>query len=115
MTHEITPPDHYVAGESLTQEFTIEEDGAAKDISGADIEWQLVPTRGADADAALLDGDAGGVTVEIADAPSGRIDVTIDQDTTTDLAGRRLSQRLIVDDDGPGKQIWGGRFTVLDV
>jgi len=112
MTHAIEPPDHYVAGESLTQEFTVEEDGAAKPIDGADVSWYLLPNRGDDAADAVLDDSDSGVSASIVDADAGRVDVVIDQGTTDGLGGDRYWQRLVVDDAGPGKQIWGGYVTV---
>lgn len=114
MTHDIASPTHYAAGESLRQELTIEEDGTPKDISGATVTWTLLPVQGADADAALLTGADDGVDVTIVDGANGRIDITIDQDVTTDLPGQHY-QRLVVDDVGPGKQIWGGQFRILDL
>lgn len=113
MTHDIDPPDHHVAGESLTQEFTIEEAGAAKDISGATVTWELVPDEGDSRSHAELDDTDSGITVAIVDAAAGRIDVTIDQDVTDGLANRRLWQRLTVDDTGAGKQIWSGYFQII--
>jgi len=112
MTDTIAPPDQYVAGESLPQEFTIEENGSPKDISGATISWYLLPAKGADAADAELDHTDSGVSVRIVDAAAGRVDVTIDQDVTDGLGGRRLWQRLVVDDIGPGKQIKRGHFQV---
>lgn len=112
MTHDIITVDHYIAGESLTQEFTVEEDGSAKDISGAEIEWSLLPNRGADAADAELDDSDSGVSASIVDAANGRVDVAIDQDVTTGLGGDRYWQRLVVDDSGSGKQIWGGTVRI---
>ncbi len=112
MTHEIDPPRTYAAGESLIQTFSITEDGSARDITGAAVQWQLLPTQGADAADAILDESETGVDATITDDVNGTVEVAIDQDVTTDLGGERLYQRLIVDDNGPGKQIWGGVFPI---
>jgi len=34
------------------------------------------------------------------------------QGATDGLGGRRLWQRLVIDDSGSGKQLWGGDFAV---
>lgn len=113
MTYDIQPPESYDAGESLTQEFTIEQpDGSAKDISGATVTWELVPDEGDDSGEAILDDGDSGVSVTIVDGPNGRVDVAIGQDLTTDRGGQRDWQRLTVDDTGDGKQIWSGPFPI---
>jgi hypothetical protein len=112
MSYDITPPDPYGAGESLTQQITIEESGSAKDISGASVDWVLVPDRGDDVSEALLTSSDSGVTVSIVDGANDRLDVTIDQDVTTDYGGQRYWQRLTVDDASNNKQIWSGPFPI---
>lgn len=109
---DLQPITDYQASESLVQEVTISEDGSAKDVSNATVSWQLLPEPGADETEALLSDDDAGVVAEIVDAEAGRIDVTIKQDTTDALGGQRLWQRLIVDDNVAGKQIWGSVFDV---
>lgn len=112
MTHEIDPPRAYAAGESLIQTFNITEDNSAKDITGATIDWYLLPAQGADDSNAIHDDSESGIDASITDAANGTVKVSIDQDITTDLGGERLYQRLVVDDNGPGKQIWGGIFSI---
>lgn len=113
MSYDITPPEPYGAGESLEQQLTIEEDDSAKDITDATVKWELVHNQGDERSEALLTESDDGVTVNIVDATAGRIDVTIDQDVTTDY-GRTMPywQRLTVDDAGDHKQIWSGEFPI---
>lgn len=113
MSSTISSPDH-VEGESLTQEFTVERDGSAYPIDGATIEWYLVPRRDSDAADALIDSSSTGVSVNEVDLGAGRFDVVIDQDVTTGLP-RTMWQRVVVDDSGSGKQIWGGAFAMQEV
>lgn len=115
MGHEINPDNHYVEDESVTWEYTVEEDGSAKDIGGATLEWYLLPDKHSDTADAELDHTDSGIDVSLtSDGSDGRFDVTIDQDVTTDLAGYHW-QRVIVDDTGSGKQIWGGPFPIATV
>lgn len=111
MTHEITPDNHYTAGESVTWEYTIEQDGSVKDLSGFTVEWYLVPAQGADNSEAKLSTDDSGVSATVVDAANGRVDLTINRGVTDDLAGN-LWQRLVLDDSGSGRQIWAGPFPV---
>lgn len=113
MSYDITPPEPYGAGESLEQQITIEEDGSPKDITDASVKWELVNTQGDERSEAVLTESDSGVTVTVTDATNGRIDITIDQDVTTDFA-RTMPywQRLIVDDAGSHKQIWSGPFPI---
>lgn len=107
MAEDIQPPENLVAGESFTFEFTITEDGSAKDISGASLSWYLLPSRGDDTADAVLEDSDGDVSATITDAANGRADVVVDQGATSDLSGRYW-QRFEVDDAGSGLQIWRG-------
>jgi hypothetical protein len=112
MTHLIERNDHYVAGETAVWKFTIERDGSAKDVTGAEVEWYLVPGRGDPDDEALYDHTDTGITAEVTDGPSGAVEVEISSGTTDDLGGRELWHRLIVTDSEGNKQIWNGVFPV---
>jgi hypothetical protein len=109
---DIDPPNQYYERESVRWEFTIEDDGSAKALSGASVDWWLLPSQGAPTSEAVLSGSDSGVSVSIVDAAAGRIDVVIDQDVTDGLGGSTLWQRLEVDDQGPGLQLWGGYWFI---
>jgi hypothetical protein len=112
MPHEITPNDGYVATDSIVWTFDVEEDGSAKSLSGASVDYLILPDRGdADSDALLDDGDST-VTVDIEPSGTvGRIEVTIDRGSL-DRAGEHLWQRLRVHDSGSGQKTFSGAFYV---
>lgn len=103
------------SGENIDRTFPIEDtDGSAKSLAGASVEWYLLPSRGnADADA-IIDHTTTDVTVEVSDEDGGIVSLSVDQGVTDDVTGRYW-QRLVVDDGGPGKQVWGGRFTIEEI
>jgi len=115
MPHQIDPPDRYLAGESLVQEFTVQQDGSDFDVSGATISWSLLPIGSDDvADAVLSDSD-GGVSVTVSDPGNDgvaeRITVEIDQTVTAGLAGH-YTQVVEIDDPGDGLTRRSGPFPI---
>jgi hypothetical protein len=115
---DITPHDHYLAGESEVWEFDIQKDGSDYDVSGATVEWYLLPLGSSDpTDAVLSDGDSG-VTLSVADADgdgtSERVELEIDQGVTDDLDGY-YTQLLEIDDSGPGLAKFAGDFPIEDI
>lgn len=112
MTHRIESNTHYQSGESVRWEFTIEEGGSAKSISGAALEWYLLPFESSADANAVLDHTDSGVTLSLTtDGSDGRVDLVIEQGVTDDLEGTYW-QRLVVDDAGDGLQQWGGSFPI---
>lgn len=109
MAHVITQDDHYTENESARWEFTIEEDGSAKDITGASIEWYLLHDDDDALTDAAYDHDTTGIAASIVTAADGRVDVVIEQDI---VAEGYYWQVLVVDDSGSGKQKWSGPFPV---
>lgn len=113
MPHRITPDQHYTAGEYVRWEYTIEENGSAKDITNASVSWHLLNRQGdANADAVLDDGDTD-VSASITNATNGRVDVELSSGATSDLSGNYW-QRLTVTDSNGKEQIWSGTFPVND-
>jgi len=115
MPHQIDPPDRYLAGESLVQEFTVQQDGVDFDVSSATISWSLLPIGSDDvADAVLSDADTG-VSVTVSDPGNDgvaeRITVEIDQTVTTGLAGH-YTQVVEIDDPGDGLTRRSGPFPI---
>jgi hypothetical protein len=115
---DIQPHDHYLAGESEVWEFTIQKDGSDYDVSGATVEWYLLPLGSSDpADAVLSDGDSG-VTLSVSDADSDgtseRVTLAIDQGVTDGLDGY-YTQLLEIDDSGPGLAKFAGDFPIEDI
>lgn len=113
MPHEIEPFEDYIAGESVTWEYTLEEGGNPKDLTGVSVEWYLFDREGQDVtDAVLSSVDDGGVTAEVVSTADGRVDVTIDQDVTADLGGGIYHQRLVADGADGTKEKWVGKFPI---
>ena len=70
---EIQEVDDTLSDETRVLEFTAQEDGSTKDISGGKISWSL-----ADNSDVLLSDDDPEVSTSIVDGTNGRFDVTID-------------------------------------
>lgn len=121
MTHEIASYDHYVADDSIIWGFQTNEDGSAKDLNGASVEYEIVEGNGADRTDAIVDDTDSGVTVDVEpssgshpDAPSdttGYIEVTIDRGNL-DRGGENLWQRVRIDDATTGRRTFGGNLYV---
>lgn len=113
MPHLIERNDHYVAGETAEWTFTVEkDDGSAKDLTSANIEWYLVPSKGDPDSDALYDHTNTGVTAQVTDAPNGKLQVVIEDGVTTGDGGNQFWQRLIVTDSQNRTQIWNGHFPI---
>lgn len=112
MADDIEPPDDYVAGESAILTGTVTDAGSTKDLTGASVDWYLLPAQGADMSDVLLDTSAEGVTANITDPAAGEVEITIDQGVTDGLAGRNCWQLLVVDDGGGGRQKWRGNWYI---
>lgn len=116
MGEDITPPENFVAGESLIYEFTVTDPdtGNAEDITGATVDWWLLPEQGADTSTAELSTADSGVSVALTtDGSDGRVDLTIDQEVTDGLSGSYW-QLLHVDDLGTGLQKYHGNWYIDD-
>lgn len=109
--NEFTQTTIPASGENIERTFEIDEDGSDKDISGASLEWYILPSRSSDPADALIDHDTSGVSLTISDAAAGEVTLSVDQGVTDDLAGPYWL-RLVVDDSGSGKQVWGGEFSI---
>lgn len=110
ITQQIVP----ATGENIERTIEVVEDGSDKDISGATVEWYLLPDGdSADGDA-IIDHTTTGVNLSISDADAGEVTLSVDQGVTDGLSGRYY-QRLKVDDSGPGLQMWGGAFSIETV
>lgn len=114
MTHLIERNGHYVAGETVVWEFTIERNGSTKDLTGATVEWHLVPSKGDPNSDSLLDHTSSGVTSEVSDASNAVVTVEIESGTTDDMGGKEYWQRLIVIEDDGTKDIWNGNFPIRE-
>lgn len=112
MTHEITPDSHYTDGETVVWEFSIEEDDAAKDLTGATVRYYLLPTAGADSADAIADDSGSDITLDTSGLASGEISVTLAPGAAAGYGGERLWHRLVVTDSADNTQIWRGSFPV---
>lgn len=112
MPHEITAYDDYVATDSIEWTFDVEEDGSAKSLTGASVDYVIVPDRGdANSDAILDDGDSA-VTIDIEPGgTTGRFTVTIDRGEL-DRGGESLWHRVRVQDSSSGQKTFSGPFYV---
>ena len=109
---EIEDISDYVQGESLQIDVTVHDDSDEPyDLTGADVLWGLYQTRGEPVENALIDADDPGVSVAITDAQNGELRVSIEKGLTETLSGR-CWQRLTIDDDSGGRQIYRGHFTI---
>lgn len=121
MPHDIDTYDHYVATDSIVWPFLVEEDGTAKDLSSASIEYVVVPTPGdPDGDAILSHTDSG-VSVDVEpsapahpdapDDPTGYVEISIGRGEF-DRGGEALWQRVRILDDGDGQWTFGGDWFI---
>lgn len=112
MSHEITPYDHYVSGDSIRWTFDIEADGSAKALGSATVDYMVLSDeRDSDSEAIVDDGDSSvDVTVE-PNGETGRIRVDIDPGAIT-RGGELLWHRLRVTDGSGGRRTYGGEFFV---
>lgn len=114
MAGDITPPENYVAGESITYELTITEGGSGKDLTGASIDWYLLPGQGRSTSEAVLSTTDDGVSAALVsgEEANGRVDLTIDQGVTDALGGSSYWQLLHIDDIGDGLQKYRGPWYI---
>jgi hypothetical protein len=114
MTHEIPRNEHYVGGEYVKWEFTVEDDGSVKDLSNSNVKWFLLPNRGDPDSESLIDHTDSGVTAEIVDPSNGLVEVEIGSGVTEEYQGMLAWQRLIIEDGSGNQQIWNGRFPIQE-
>jgi len=111
MTHEIDPIEEYRAGDSLIIEFEVADSDTnanQKDLSGADIDWEL---RRRDGTTELSSATDAEVSVSIVDAGAGRFDVEIDAGATETLTDTFVQWVRIVDAFGRQSSS-AGRITI---
>lgn len=112
MAHSIEPNRSYAGGESAVWKLFIQDGADPMDLTNAEVEWYLLESDEHSAEEALLSHEDPEIDATVANETGGRVDVTIDQDTTDNLAGGIYYQRLVVDDLDGGKQKWGGEFPI---
>lgn len=111
MVEQIAPDRRYSSGETVVWEYTVEEDGSPFDLTGADVEWYLVPNQGDNNSVAAIDHTSSTVTASVVTPEAdGRIDIEVESSATEDIDGEYW-QRLIVDKGGD-IQKWGGPFPI---
>lgn len=111
MSHNIEPYDHYTEGEYIRWEFTVTENGSAKSLIGASVEWHLLDSQGdLKADAVLTDSDSG-VSMQITDGANGAIELEIESDATSDMADEYWHRVVVTDSNGRVEK-WGGEFDI---
>lgn len=96
MTKENQNIENYYAGDSLVLDVTVtDQSGAAKDLTGASIEWGLFP-RGSDTAVLTKTTTGGGVAV----TGAGVFEVTVDPGDTTGLEGLHYHEAEVTDGAG---------------
>lgn len=98
------------AGDSFELIIDVTEDGSAKDLSGASVEWALAERPGT---AELLDQSDSGVDASITDAGNGEVTVTVDAGTTDDLVGTLNHELRVTDSSGRKSVVTRGTVTIL--
>lgn len=107
MPHTIQKITSWLQGDSKRLEFSVTEDGDKFDITSADVDWWLTVNAGEEKTSATLSDDDSGVTIDITDASSGRVDVTVSQGTTDGIVGMYW-QYIRVDTPDNSRQTWRG-------
>lgn len=113
MTHRIDPDEHYIEGETVIWEFTVEDsDGNTKDLTGGSVEWYLVDDEyEANSNSILYHGHSS-VNATLASAQDGRVDVSIAASATKGMGGEVHWHRLQVKDSAGNLQKWSGKFPI---
>lgn len=107
MTHTIHTIDHYVAGDTLIINYSVDTPvGTSKDIRNASIDWELLANG-----YTMLDDTDAGVTVEITDGINGYFTVEIDSGVTSNLAGTHTT-RVTLRDAANNQQTWHGNVHI---
>jgi hypothetical protein len=97
------------AGDTKILEVTVKDTaGAAVDITGTVIRWQLA--KSVRALVPLIEKSVGD-GLEIVDGPTGRFDVTVDPDNTLELKGNYYHEAE-VDDGGIISTVMTGKATI---
>lgn len=101
--------DRYYAGDSLDMVVDVTEDGSAKDLTGASVEWAMSANPGSTEE--LSDSDTG-VTASVTDAANGEVTVTIAEGTTNGLERSWYHEVRITDSSGDKAVVTRGTFTI---
>ena len=101
--------ESYYEGDSLDIVVTVEEDGSAKDLSGASASWAMSPTPG---DTVELSSSDSGVSVSITDEAAGEITVSISEATTEGLVGSWYHEVRVTDSAGDKSVVTTGRMAI---
>jgi len=104
MTEENQNKTIYAGDSHTLRDTVVDKDGDAKNISGADIIWQLfaIGSDGEPTGTALISKSTGDspATISISDGAGGIFDVTVDPEDTEDLSGRYYHVAKVTDGSG---------------
>lgn len=103
--------DNYVQGESLDLVFIVEEDDSVKNISGADIVWEIADAKGGDS---VITQEDSGVEITIVNEEDGEFSVDIDGSVTEGLGGEQYWERVVVTDSSGNTQKWGSKLLIKE-
>jgi len=101
----------YYEGDTLEITVTVTEEGSAKPIDGATIEWALAKDAGGTE--TLTEGDTG-VTTAITDAANGKLEVVIDEGVTDGLSGIYEHEVRLTDSTGDKSVVTKGSFSIYE-
>lgn len=104
-----TGQDTYVAGDSLRIDATVTEDGSAKDLEGATINFGVGEDYGSQLE--LQDSNSG-VTTNITSAADGELEVVIDKGVTDDMPGYWVYEIEIEDASGQSVTVVRGDLEI---
>lgn len=100
----------YQGEDKLLEISVLDEDGNAKDITGATITWILATSP--DAAAAEVTKSTGGSGVSITNAAGGVFQVTLDGSDTTSLEGNYWHEAEVEDTSGHDNTVTTGYITI---
>lgn len=107
MTHTIPAIDHYVAGDTLIINYSVDTPaGTNKDIRNADVTWELLASG-----YTMLDDSTPNVDVTITDGINGYFTVEIGTGATSTLSGAHTTRVTIVD-ASDNQQTWHGKLRI---
>lgn len=99
----------YYEGDTLQIVVTVEEDGSAKDLTGATASWAMSSDPGESPE--LTDADSG-VSAVLSDAANGEITIEINDGTTEGLVGNWHHEVRLTDNSGQKSVVAVGRMAI---
>lgn len=109
--HIGTEDDQYIEGDSLRIDATVTEDGSAKDLQGATVNFGIGEDYGSQVE--LSDSDSG-IQANVTDTTNGEIEVVINDGVTDGMAGYWVYEIEVEDAGGQVVTVTRGDFVIED-